>query len=106
MSTFTKSSVRVARRALAAGQAALRPYADKYSPKKYTQPQLFACLVLKVFRKTDYRGIEQDLADFSDLRGALGLPGAPHWTTLHKAAGGGGSSGPPWTRRGSRPGTP
>jgi hypothetical protein len=87
MSTFTKSSLRVAQRALAAGRAALRPYADKYSPKKFTQPQLFACLVLKVFRKADYRGLAQDLADLSDLRRVLGLACAPHWTTLHKAAG-------------------
>jgi Transposase DDE domain len=87
MSTFSKSPLRVARRALAAGQKALRPYARTRSPKKYTQPQLFACLVLKVFAKADYRGIAQMLADLSDLRRTLGLGGAPHWTTLHKAAG-------------------
>jgi hypothetical protein len=46
----------------------LKPYAHKYSPKKFTQPQLFACLVLKVFFKTDYRGIEKYLLDLSDLR--------------------------------------
>ena len=87
MSTFSKSPVRVARRALAAGQKALRPYAHKHSPKKYTQPQLFACLVLKVFSKTDYRGVAVLLADLPDLRRVLGLRCAPHWTTLHKAAG-------------------
>jgi len=79
--------MRVARRALAAGHKALRPYARPRSPKKYTQPQLFACLALKVFAKTDYRGIAQLLADLADLRRALGLRCAPHWTTLHKAAG-------------------
>jgi hypothetical protein len=84
---FSKSPVRVARRALAAGQKRLRDHAHKHSPKKYTQPQLFACLVLKVFAKTDYRGIAQQLADLPDLRRVLGLRGAPHWTTLHKAAG-------------------
>ena len=87
MNTFSKSPVRVARRALVAGARALRPYAHKYSPKKYTQPQLFACLVLKVFSKNDYRGIAQMLADLADLRCALGLRCAPHWTPLHKAAG-------------------
>jgi hypothetical protein len=87
MSTFSKSPLRVARRALAAGQAALRDHRHKHSPRKYTQPQLFACLVLKVFAKTDYRGIAQRLADLSDLRRVLGLRCAPHWTTLHKASG-------------------
>jgi len=87
MSRFSKSPVRVARRALAAGRASLRDHNHKHSPKKYTQPQLFACLVLKVFSKNDYRGIAQLLADLPDLRRVLGLPCAPHWATLHKAAG-------------------
>jgi hypothetical protein len=83
---LTKSPRDVARRALAAGQAALRCYAHKYSPKKYTQPQLFACLVLKAFFKTDYRGIVIYLDDLPDLAGVLGLHHVPHWTTLQKAS--------------------
>jgi transposase len=86
MGTLTKSPRYVARRALAAGQAALRCYAHKYSPKKYTQPQLFACLVLKAFFKTDYRGIVIYLEDLPDLAALLGLRHVPHWTTLHKAS--------------------
>src|SRR5262249_987498 len=86
MSTLTKSPVRVARRALGAGTHALRRYAHKFSPKVYTQPQLFACLVLKVFFKTDYRGVTDLLRDLADLRTALGLVRAPHYTTLPKAA--------------------
>ncbi len=83
---LTKSPRYVARRALAAGQAALRCYAHKYSPKKYTQPQLFACLVLKAFFKTDYRGIVIYLEDLPDLVRLLGLRHVPHWTTLQKAS--------------------
>jgi Transposase DDE domain len=86
MSSLTKSPRYVARRALAAGRSALRCYAHKYSPKKYTQPQLFACLVLKVFFKTDYRGIVIFLEDLPDLAGVLGLRQVPHWTTLQKAS--------------------
>jgi hypothetical protein len=63
----------------------LKPYAHKYSPKKFTQPQLFSCLVLKSFFKADYRGIWELLLDLSDLRRALGLKSVPHFTTLHKA---------------------
>jgi hypothetical protein len=87
MSNLLKSPRHVARRALTVGHGALRCYAHKYSPKKYTQPQLFACLVLKVFFKTDYRGITVYLEDLPDLARILGLRAVPHWTTLHKAAG-------------------
>src|SRR5215213_2572881 len=56
MSTLTKSPVRVARHALAVGSLAVRRYAHRFSPRKYTRPRLFACLVLKTFLKVDYRG--------------------------------------------------
>src|SRR5437879_2873737 len=86
MSTLSKSPVRVARAALAVATKALRPYAHKFSPKLFTQPQLFACLVLKTFFKTDYRGLTALLQDLPDLRRAIGLRGVPHFTTLHKAS--------------------
>src|SRR5258708_36383921 len=86
MSTLSKSPVYVAREALTIGCKALRPYAHKFSPKLYTQPQLFACLVLKTFFKTDYRGVCVYLQDLTDLRRALDLRGVPHFTTLQKAS--------------------
>jgi hypothetical protein len=86
MSKLTKSPLRVARQALAVAAEALRPYAHKYSPKKFSQPQLFACLVLKTFLRTDYRGAAAHLADHSDLRAALALQRVPHFTTLQKAS--------------------
>ena len=85
--TTTKSPKRVAMVALAAGKEAFRDHAHKFSPKKFTQPQLFACLVLKEFERKDYRGVCQLLADCSDLTAAIGLRTVPHFTTLHKAAG-------------------
>ena len=78
--------MRVAKQALAVGSNAFPRYAHRYSPKLYTQPQLFACLVLKTFFKSDYRGIAEQLRDLSDLRRTLGLERVPHFTTLHKAA--------------------
>ncbi len=86
MSNLSKSPVVVARRALYAAQTTLRPYAHKFSPKVYTQPQLFACLTLKVFFKTDYRGLTELLHDLTDLRDVLALEHVPHYTTLHKAS--------------------
>ena len=86
MSKLTKSPVRVARHALALGSVAVRPFAHRFSPRKYTQPQLFACLVLKTFLRVDYRGLAAHLADHSDLRAALGLTAVPHFTTVQKAS--------------------
>ena len=54
--------------ALAAGKEAFSDYSHNLSPQKFTQPQLFACLVLKEFEKKDYRGVCQLLIDCSDLR--------------------------------------
>jgi len=85
MSTTCKSPRKVAQVALEVGTDALRPYSHRFSPKKFTQPQLFACLVLKKFYKTDYRGIAAVLADNSDLRRTLGIEEVPHFTTLQKA---------------------
>ena len=85
MSTTTKSPLALARRALAAGSDALRPFSHRFSPRTYTQPQLFACLTLKAFFRTDYRGIARLLLDLSDLRRALGLRRVPHFTTIQKA---------------------
>ena len=78
--------MQVARAALAVATKVLRPYAHKFSPKLYTQPQLFACLVLKTFFKTDYRGLTTLLQEWRDLRQTVGLRGVPHFTTLQKAS--------------------
>jgi Transposase DDE domain len=86
VSKLSKSPLRVARQALATGVAALALYAHRFSPQKFTQPQLFACLVLKTFLKTDYRGVEGHLRDHSDIRAALALKATPHFTTLQKAS--------------------
>ncbi len=72
--------------AYATAQRALPAYAHRYSPKKFTQHQLFACLVLKEFLKADYRGIVNILADCPNLCAAIELEHVPHYTTLQKAA--------------------
>ena len=86
MSTTSKSPRKVALAALDVGTEALPAYSHVFSPKKFTQPQLFACLVLKEFFRTDYRGIAVILTDTPGLREAIGLKRVPHWTTLHKAS--------------------
>ena len=83
---MTKSPRAVAQEALRLAQDALPPYSAVRSRKDFTQHQLFAVLALKTFFKTDYRGITQLLADFSDLRDDLGLTTVPHYSTLCYAA--------------------
>lgn len=82
MRAMTKSPLRLAREALAVGQAALPAYSGRFSRRDYTQPQLFAVLVLKVFLKTDFRGVVAILKDWPSLRSALGLKKIPHYSTL------------------------
>jgi hypothetical protein len=83
---MTKSVLRIARDALAAGDAALPPYASRYSRRDYTQPQLFALLVLRQFLKADYRGVVALAAEWRELREALRLAKVPHYSTLAHAA--------------------
>ena len=72
-------------RGLEAARRALPTYAHRFAPKKFTQHQLFACLVLKTHQKEDYRGICAMLADSPDLLDAIGMKEVPHYTTLQKA---------------------
>ena len=64
----------------------LPEYSSRYSPKKFTQPQLMVCLVLKTFFNTDYRGIVQILDDCPALCQVFELKSTPHFTTLQKAS--------------------
>jgi hypothetical protein len=84
--TTTKSPKAIALVAYATALRALPLHRRKKSPKKFTQPQLVACLALKEFFNTDYRGIAAILADSSDLRDILELQQVPHYTTLQKAS--------------------
>jgi len=85
MSTSSKSPRDVLIEAYKVGRRALADYGHLFSPKKFTQPQLFACLVLKSFLKTDYRGVVAFLQDCPELSRAIGLEQIPHFTTLQKA---------------------
>jgi hypothetical protein len=82
MRAMTKSAVRLAREALRAGEAALPAYSSRFSRHDFTQPQLFALLTLRQFLKTDYRGVVTLVAEWGELRRALGLRKMPHYSTL------------------------
>lgn len=86
MALTSKSPKAVALAALATARRALPAYSHVCSPKTFTQHQLFACLTLKNFLRTDYRGVVAHLADNPALVEIMGLPKVPHFTTLQKAA--------------------
>jgi len=84
MSKTSKSPGKVLLVAHAVAKDALPEYAGKFSPKKFTQHQLFACLVLKIFLRTDYRGVVGLLADLPELCKTVALVEVPHFTTLQE----------------------
>jgi hypothetical protein len=86
MAVTSKSPKAVVRAALAMARRSLPAYSHPCSPKKFTQHQLFACLVLKNFLKTDYRGLVAHLADHPTLMSLLDLRAVPHFTTIQKAS--------------------
>jgi hypothetical protein len=85
MSNTSKSPRKVIIVALAAGRDALPDFSSRFSPRAFTQPQLFACLVLKTFFNLDYRGLEALLVDSPDLVETLGLRQIPDHSTIQKA---------------------
>jgi hypothetical protein len=73
MSITSKSPAAVLAAALKVAGQSLPAYSHRCSPKKFTQHQLFACLVLKNFLKTDYRGVVIQLEDCRSLLEILNL---------------------------------
>jgi transposase len=86
MSTTSKSPKRILQVSHAIGKQRLQTYWHKFSPKKFTVPQLFACLVLKEFLRLDYRKLSALLEDAPTLAAVIGLKEVPHFSTFQKAA--------------------
>jgi len=82
MSRTTDECITLARRALEVGRQCLPSYSHHYSPKKFTQPQLFALLVVRQSLGWTYRATATRLAEWSDLREALELDQVPDQSTL------------------------
>ena len=83
---MTKSPLAPARMALSVAREAIPAYSSKFSPRRFTQHQLFALLVLRESLKTDYRGLEQLLKGWTELRRVLELKRVPDHSTLQRAA--------------------
>ena len=86
MQRTSKSPRQVTLEAFEVGRQTLPAYAHRFSPRKFTQHQLFALLVLKTHQRKDYRGVVALLEEMPGLLKELGLVAVPHYTTLQKAA--------------------
>jgi hypothetical protein len=82
----SKSPRKILRVVYEAACQVLPAHRHRFSPKKFTQPQLLAGLVLKDFLRLDYRGFAEHLTDHPDLIHLIGLRTVPHDTTFQKAA--------------------
>jgi hypothetical protein len=75
----------VAKMAMQLGQRHLADYGATRSRHDFTQRQLMACLILRAYLKTTYRGVLEVLAISPALRQELGMRDKlPHFTTLQK----------------------
>jgi len=59
-------------------QSTFEPYSHPKSPHKFTQPQLFALLVLRQYFRLDYRGVIEWVREWPKLQRALGITRLPH----------------------------
>src|ERR1700746_1278073 len=76
---------KVAALAMKLGSRHLADYGATRSRHDFTQRQLMACLILRAYLKTTYRGVLELLAISPSLRRCLGLGDKlPHYTTLQK----------------------
>jgi len=76
---------RVAELAMQLGARHLADYGATRSRHDFTQRQLMACLILRAYWKTTYRGVLEFLSVSPSVRQALGLQDKlPHYTTLQK----------------------
>ena len=75
----------VADLAMKVGRPYLAEYGATRSRHDFTQRQLMACLVLRAYLKTTYRGFVDILTGHAGLREVLGMNDkVPHYTTLQK----------------------
>lgn len=78
----------IAELAMKLGNKHLADYGAIRSRHDFTQRQLMACLILRAYLKTTYRGFVDFLSGHKGLRQALGMQEKlPHYTTLQKFSG-------------------
>jgi hypothetical protein len=81
----SKSPLELAKLALESAREAIPQYSSRFSRHDYTQYQLYALVALRRLLRTDYRGLEATLRDWTELREALGLTRVPDHSTIQRA---------------------
>src|SRR4051812_12979431 len=71
-----------ARLALAVAKRVVPDRASRFAPRRYCQPQLLACILVKEHLGLDYRTAEELIAASDGLRVVLGLAWVPNHSTL------------------------
>ena len=73
-----------ARAALEVGREVLPAYSHRFSPQRFTQPQLLAILCLMRYEDWTFRAAEIRLAEHGELRRALELKAVPDHSTFFR----------------------
>src|SRR5215470_20044314 len=73
-----------ARVALEVSQEVVPVYSHRFSPQRFTQPQLLAILCLMRYEDWTFRAAEVRLAEHAELRQALELQAVPDYSTLFR----------------------
>ena len=73
-----------ARVALEVSREVVPPYGHRFSPQRFTQPQLLAILCLMRYEDWTFRAAEVRLAEHGELRRALELQTVPDYSTLFR----------------------
>ena len=72
----------LARDALRSAEREVPRFSHARSPRTYTQHQLFALLAVRRYLRVDYRAMTTLASQWPELRTAIGLNRAPHYSTL------------------------
>jgi hypothetical protein len=80
-----KSPRKVLGAAYALAVACLKERQSKFSRRDFTDPQLFACLVLREHQRKSYRGLVALLEDCPEWCADIGLKKVPDHNTLCRA---------------------
>ena len=73
-----------ARVALEVGREVLPAYSHRFSPQRFTQPQLLAILCLMRYEDWTFRAAEIRLAEHGELRRVLELKAVPDHSTFFR----------------------
>lgn len=82
MDPSDEAVIELAMDAMRTAEIGVPAYTHPRSPHLFNQHQLFALLAIRRYLRTDFRAVSRLVQRCAALRGILGLPRAPHYSTL------------------------